>query len=298
MGGRKMIQKCDFSLGDAKIRVIMQSGFSNIDSQVTVSSHCHPDIELHYIEDGQSVFCFGERSVYVSSHTLILIPAKLYHSFDAPDVSPWGERAPRRLSFEISISKNKDGSPLYDKYTDLFEKVKEPFIYKGFVSEAVNVGKIRGVMQSEEEICKLRAELTLLFLKLCELLQTNDTLASGKTPASAEIDPSDEYTTLIKLLGYIENNYQQKITLAQTSKYIGLSERQIQRILQMRMGEGFSKILSRLRIENARELILQNKSLTLEEISHRCGYQSYVSFWGQFKKQLGVTPEEYKRQKT
>ncbi len=292
-----MIQKCDFSLGNAKINIIMQSGFSNRDSQIIVPSHCHPGIELHYIEDGDSIFGYGDRSVYVSSPTLILIPAKTYHSFDAPDVSVWGERAPRRLSFEIGISKNKEGSPLYDKYTELFGKLNEPFIYKGFIPEAAVVGKSRGVMQSEEEICKLRAELTLLFLKLCELLRINDVSVGTSAPASAEIDPSDEYTTVIKLLGYIENNFQEKMTLEDISKYIGLSERQIQRILKMRMGEGFSKLISRIRIEKARELIMQNSSMTLEEISQRCGYQSYVSFWGQFKRQMGVTPEEYKRQK-
>ncbi len=293
-----MIQKCEFSLGDAKIRVIMQSGFSNAKSQITVPSHCHPDLELHYIEDGDSVLGYGEKSIYVSSPTLILIPGKLYHSFDAPNVSPWGERAPKRLSFEFSISKNKEGSQLYEKYAELFGKLKEPFIYKGFIPEARNVGKSRGIMQSEEEICKLRAELTLLFLKLCELLQMNYTSADGKTPASAEIDPSDEYTTVIKLLAYIKNNFQSKITLSQTSKYIGLSERQIQRILQTRMGEGFSNLLSRIRIENARELISQDHTVTLDEISRMCGYQSYASFWGQFKKQMGVSPEEYKRRKT
>ncbi len=293
-----MIQKCDFSLGDARIGIIMQGGFSNVSSQVSVPSHCHPDIELHYIEDGESVFGYEDKRIHVSSPTLILIPAKMYHSFDAPAVSPYGERAPRRLSFEICISKNKEGSPLYDNYIDLFERLKEPFVYKGFIPEAAIVGKSRGVMQSEEEICKLRAELTLLFLKLCELLRINDVAVGTSAPASAEIDPSDEYTTVIKLLGYIENNFQNKITLEHVSKYIGLSERQIQRILQMRMGEGFSKLISRIRIEKARELIMQNSSLTLEEISQRCGYQSYVSFWGQFKRQMGVTPEEYKRQKS
>ncbi len=291
----EMIQKCDFSLGDSKITVIMQGGFSNVNSQVTVPSHCHPDLELHYFEDGESVFTYQDRSIHISSPSLILIPAKTYHSFDAPQSK---ETVSKRLSFEISISKNKDGSHLYGKYAELFGGLKEPFIHKGFIPEAANVGKSRGIMQSEEEICKLKAELTLLFLRLCELLQTNDALVSRKTPASAEIDPSDEYSTVIRLLRYIENNYNDKITLADLSKNIGLSERQIQRILQTRMGEGFSKILSRIRIEKAREFMLQNRALTLEEISQMCGYQSYVSFWGQFKRQMGITPEEYKRRKT
>ncbi len=292
-----MIQKCDFSLGDAKINIIMQGGFSNRDSQVTVPSHRHPDLELHYVEDGDTMFGFGDKAVYISSPTLILIPAKAYHSFDAPDVSPWGERAPKRLSFELNITKNKNGSPLYYKYSELFGDLDEPFIHKGFIAEAANVGKSRGILQSEEEICKMRAELTLLFLKLCELLRMNGRNVGMSAPASAEIDPSDEYSTVIKLLGYIERNYREKITLPQLSKYVGLSERQIQRILQTRMGEGFSKLLARIRIEKARELMLQDGSLTLEEISRMCGYQSYVSFWGQFKHQMGITPEEYKKRK-
>ncbi len=287
-----MIQKCDFKIGDTTVNVIMQNGFAEKTYGASVQSHCHPNFELHYIDDGEFRFTCSDRTFVLSKHTLVLIPPKQYHSFEV------SEGSAKRLSLEFRLTQNKLGTPLYGKYISLLGKQTDTFIHREFLTEAINVGKSRGILQSEEEICKLRAELTLLFLRVCEILRTDDSDNSKKTPATAELDPSDEDITVIKLLSFIEMNLNRRITLREAARHIGLSERQLQRILNSRMGEGFSRLLAKARITKARELISQSKELSLEEISRLCGYQSYVSFWGQFKKLTSFTPMEYKNRES
>ena len=46
-----VIQKSEISIGNARIEIVMQGGFSEHGSHRTVDMHCHPNFEIHYIEE-------------------------------------------------------------------------------------------------------------------------------------------------------------------------------------------------------------------------------------------------------
>ncbi len=285
-----VIQKCNFNIGNVKIELILQVGFSMRGAQSAPEMHRHPNFEVHYISKGDFKLETSSYKKTVNQGTLILIPPKIYHSFTG--ISEGYER----MSFEIRFIKRKNGAKLYENYKSLFERVTTPFIYNNAPRELDIAAEHMGIVKSEEDISGLRAVLNLVFIKICELLRERSDDIIEIPSASAQADPTDTDVAFILASRYIKHNASRHITLSDIAKEVNLSERQVQRMLTIHLGEGFRVILSKTRIEDAKELLSNHPTISLEETAIKCGFSNYVSFWKQFKNIVGITPDEYKKQ--
>ena len=279
------IQKCAIAVGTEKIEFLMQSGFSEEGAKRSVSSHLHPNVEIHYISEGSFVFVTSKGERTVEKYTLVIIPPKHYHSFKAccPRV--------RRLSFEIRLSPDS-------RYASLFSSLTEPLAVNERISELDNVSDMMGVISGEEAICRINALFALSFLNICDILRKNRNSVpiSSETTHTAHAQPADEENTLTGIINFITNRYRTPLTLSQVASEAGLSCRQVQRILSARMGQGFKEVLSRNRVTAVCDMINDPlcDTMTLEQIAFACGFSNYVSFWSVFKRLVGSSPEQYR----
>ena len=67
------------------------------------------------------------------------------------------------------------------------------------------------------------------------------------------------------------------------------------KIFKKSTGTHFTDYLSRVRVEKARNLLL-NPNLRISEIAYEVGFQSLTHFNRVFKKLLGQSPTEYRAQ--
>ena len=286
-----MVQKCEFFIGDAKIEIVLQGGFSEKGIDSATLMHCHPNLEVHYIVEGEYNFRCEGKEITLYKDTIAVIPPKLYHTFNSTSENR------QRLSFEIRMTKRKSSSDIYEKYDLLFSSLAGAKIFKERIPEFLSISESRGIIVGEEEICKINAYFTLAFIKICDLLRSNQSISDSIHPSrTACISPSDDDLTVIRIFNVINKRCRGALTLGEVAKSVNLSERQVQRILLYRMGEGFHAILTKNRINAAKEMIAEDKSKskTLGEIAHKCGYSNYVSFWSHFKRLTGQTPEQYR----
>lgn len=86
----------------------------------------------------------------------------------------------------------------------------------------------------------------------------------------------------------------EKYDLKDITKQMGISVSYFQHLYSDTFGVSFRADLISMRIEYAKELI-QNTSLTIEEIAYQCGYSSEVHFYRQFQKETGFTPSAFRR---
>ncbi|MBE6608907.1 MAG: AraC family transcriptional regulator [Ruminococcaceae bacterium] len=288
-----LIQKSEILIGNTKIEIVMQAGFAEhgYDKSVNPNLHCHPNFEAHYIEEGACIFYSEENKTNLEKDTIILVPAKVYHAFERSDDNS------KKISFEIRLVKKKSGSDLFSEYEELLSSVDKPFIINGFSPEFSALSACRGIIIGEEAMCKINANFTIVFLKICDILRSNAQLSEKKiSERTAEINASDEDMTLIQILNYISRNAKRQLRIAEVAGAVNLSPRQLQRILSQRMKEGFHSILTQNRIAYAKAMISDKScTLSLESIAFECGFTNYVSFWEQFKKITGESPEKYRR---
>ncbi len=97
-----------------------------------------------------------------------------------------------------------------------------------------------------------------------------------------------------QLKNYIQENYGQQISLETASEHVCLSAVYISRIFKQETGEGFTDYLTGVRLEKAKELLV-NPDIRVYDVGQRTGYPNPRYFYRVFKRLTGLTPGQYRR---
>ena len=119
-----------------------------------------------------------------------------------------------------------------------------------------------------------------LFLHLLELLKTEEKSGAGDWLADS-------------IMAYLEQCYNQPITLELLSQVFNFSSAHILRVFKKEYGMSVIESLNQIRLSNAKEL-LQGSSLSIGEVAAEVGFSSSAYFDRGFKKQNGISPREYR----
>ncbi|MFQ9638731.1 MAG: helix-turn-helix transcriptional regulator, partial [Eisenbergiella sp.] len=97
-------------------------------------------------------------------------------------------------------------------------------------------------------------------------------------------------------LAYIEANYTEKLKLSDVADQIYVSQWHLSKLLNKHTGQNFSEILNNVRIEKAKEL-LKEPALRIGDIAEEVGFLDMAHFSRVFKKQVGISANEYRNTK-
>lgn len=93
---------------------------------------------------------------------------------------------------------------------------------------------------------------------------------------------------------WIESNYTQEFEVDQLAKHCCMSRRTFERRFKNATGETPLAYLQRMRVESAKRL-LENHTLSFDEICYRVGYENSNFFRELFKKYTHLLPSEYQK---
>ena len=96
-----------------------------------------------------------------------------------------------------------------------------------------------------------------------------------------------------KATRYIEENYQNDISLDDIANHVSLSKIYFCTYYKQHTGESFTSTLNRIRIEKAKELLLRS-DITVSTLHELVGYKSLRYFYRVFKEHTGLTPNKYR----
>ncbi|MCR5214401.1 MAG: response regulator [Eubacterium sp.] len=107
-----------------------------------------------------------------------------------------------------------------------------------------------------------------------------------------------KYTEIIeKAKRFIQENFQNEdMSLQQVASYVNVSSNHFSAVFRKETGETFIDYLTRVRMDNAKEL-LTCTSMKTSEIGFEVGYKDPHYFSYIFKKEIGMSPKEYRRAK-
>lgn len=98
---------------------------------------------------------------------------------------------------------------------------------------------------------------------------------------------------VVAILAYISVNYNQ-VSLRQTAEFFHFSEAYLSRMLKKYTSRTFVQIITELQMKHGKELLEEGK-LNLAQISQEVGCFDASHFTKKFKKQFGMSPEEYRK---
>ena len=92
---------------------------------------------------------------------------------------------------------------------------------------------------------------------------------------------------------FIEMNFNQDLSLELVSKQVHVTPVYLSFLFKSVTGENFSDFVKRVRLQKAKAL-LKRADLKIYEIGSLVGYRDYKYFYSQFKKQFGLSPNEFR----
>ena len=92
---------------------------------------------------------------------------------------------------------------------------------------------------------------------------------------------------------YLETNFYLDVTRVSIAKALHLHPATLSRLVRKMTGRGVNEYLSKLRMEHARRL-LEEESLTVDEIADQCGYRYTSYFIRKFRQYYSESPFRYR----
>lgn len=169
---------------------------------------------------------------------------------------------------------------------DVFIVILTNFAEFNYAKEAISFGAYEYLIKSEIR----PKEIKELLVKIDEKLKNKK--SEIKLPLMNQKDDGKKYSkTIEKSLRYIEDNYKKHISLIDVARHIYLSHEYFSRLFKEEVGENFSTYLTVYRINKAKELI-KGTDMKISQIAMEVGYSNPGYFSKNYKKYMGVSPED------
>lgn len=105
----------------------------------------------------------------------------------------------------------------------------------------------------------------------------------------------EERDMIEEIREYIQKYYGSGITISQIADHFGVTANYLSALFHQKTGEKFINYLTKVRINAAKKLLLQNLSASVQDIALMVGYNSTRHFSSLFQKQTGMTPTMYRK---
>jgi AraC-like DNA-binding protein len=148
---------------------------------------------------------------------------------------------------------------------------------------------------------RMRAQLRTLFRKNLEEMQqaaevsVAQRVLESEPPANLEeATVQARYQAILQLMERDKPWLDAGFSLQDLSTRLATNQKYISQAINMFSDTGFSGLMNRYRVNEARRLILEGKPDTsLNDIALQAGFTNRVSFYRQFKEITGISPSEF-----
>ena len=102
---------------------------------------------------------------------------------------------------------------------------------------------------------------------------------------------------MMKALDYIHQHFRKEcLSLKEVAEVVGISKAYFSRSFKSEMNTTFIAYLVQIRLEEAKRLLEESGKTTME-IAFEVGFRDYPHFSKSFKKQYGISPSDYRKQR-
>lgn len=113
---------------------------------------------------------------------------------------------------------------------------------------------------------------------------------------SNNISIASNNSSIKRIVKYVEKNYYKDLKLENLADIFNYNSAYLGKIFKSYTGESFNTYLDKVRIEEAKKLLIE-ENLKVYEVCDNIGYKNIDYFHSKFKKYVGISPLNYKKQR-
>lgn len=242
--------------------------------------HMHPFTELFYVVNGKGSFKVEDAEFAVSEDDLVIVNSNVTHTESSRDSNPLEYIVLGIDGLSITVDDNKSNineSDLYSKHN--YRKYKKEILL--YINNIIDEVQRKG--EHYEAICQNLLEI--LILNVLRRTKSNLVLTSTKN-----INKECAY-----IKKYIDAHFASDITLDSLASVVYMNKYYLLREFKKYIGKSPIDYLIDKRI-SVSKILLETTDYTMEQISDIVGFNSQSYFNQIFKKKLGITPSQYKKE--
>ena len=240
-----------------------------------VPVHSHSQYELLGFYDGSTYIQTGSHNLVLQGGQCCLLRPHAYHL--------------RRCSGDTTkyctlFIQGPEHSPL--------DALQEPCRILGCGPEILNWFSLLEKELNSREIGRDETIAALVYLILVAVLRELDGQQNQTTDRQ---DSLARYEDIID--DFFSLRYAEELHIGDLAEQIGITSRHLARIMQHSYGCTFRQRLLEIRLYYAREYLTTTR-LPISQIAIRCGFGAESAFSAAFRKNVGCTPTQYRKQNT
>lgn len=247
--------------------------------------HFHPEFEIVYVEASSGYRHIGDHISKYEGSDLAFIGSNIPHlNFDY-GVKTEVDTVVVQMK-EHFLGEHFFSLPEMAAIKILFDKAKEGIAFHG------ETKKLAGEKLKQLTSLSHFAQLITL-LEVFQLLAHSSEAELLKAKPIAGISVLKEQQRIQKVYHFIETNYQKRVDVNEVAAFSHLTTAAFCRYFKKSTHYTFTEFLNRFRINQAKKILMQDKTVT--EACHESGFEDISYFNKTFKKITGGNPSAFKK---
>ncbi len=265
--------------------------FSRSKKEFDFPLHFHEEFELNFIRNaGGAKRIIGDHVEEITDTELVLVGPNLQHGW-------FTNKCKGKVIKEITIQFHRD---LFDE--KFLQRNQMSFIRSLFQRS------LRGVLFSNATALAIMPRIKHLtekhgfdsVLELLSILHDLSTSRNIRTLSDTSFNKETPYYNsrrIEKIMAYVNNNFNQNISLNDAAKIAGMTEVSLSRFFKLRTGKTFVDTLNEVRLGHASRMLIDTTD-SINEVAYKCGFNNMSNFNRIFKKKKDSTPKEFRHSYT
>ena len=243
----------------------------------TISScNWHENVEFFQITDGCGTVSCNGQLLRVKKGDVVCFSTNRLHSYetDSMGMSFRYIIVDRAFCIANGFDTNEIAFELHindEKISAILEEISEG--YKMDQSEPYRT-------------LQIRTAVLALMNRMCKKYSSPESSTEIKERSASYIKAT---------ISYIQNSYEKDFSLEEVADFVGVSKCYLSREFHKYTGCTLVAYVNKERCKIAQKL-LANKKLSVFDICRRCGFENPSYFAKSFKRHLGLSPNEYRKQ--
>ena len=249
-------------------------------------SHSHNYYEFYFFVNGNITMVIDKNEYILCPGDLVVIPPGVPHYAIINDPEKYYER----FVFWISTDYYDQLISTSDEYGYIVDQAKHDGLYI-FKFDEIQFNALQSkIFSLIQEVHQERyGKETMINLYVSDLLMN---INRSAYESKHSIKVKTEASLYEKLISYIDSHLTDDLSLDVLAEEFFVSKYHISHIFKENMGISIHKYVIKKRLNLFKDYIYRNDSINNAYLL--CGFSDYSSFYRDFKKEYGISPNEYK----